>query len=35
MPSKWRYKISICAVILGEMESFQNYKGLSIIFLEF
>ena len=32
MNSKWRYKIYICSVILGELESFRNYKGLSIIF---
>ena len=32
MNSKWRYKICICSVILGELESFQNYKGLIIIF---
>ena len=35
---KWRYKICICSVILGQPESFRNYdlwknyKGLSIIF---
>ena len=28
---KRRYKICICSVILGELESFQNYKGFSII----
>ena len=32
MHSKRRYKICICSVILGELESFRNYKGLSIIF---
>ena len=32
MHSKRRYKICICSVILGEMESFRNYKGFSIIF---
>ena len=32
MNSKWCYKISICSVILGELESFRNYKGFSIIF---
>ena len=32
MNSKRRYKICICSVILGELESFRNYKGLSIIF---
>ena len=34
MRSKRRYKICICSVILGELESFRNYKGLSIIFLK-
>ena len=32
MNSKWRYKICICSVILGELESFRNYKGVSVIF---
>ena len=32
MYSKQRYKIRICSVILGELESFRNNKGLSIIF---
>ena len=32
MNSMRRYKICICSVILGELESFRNYKGLSIIF---
>ena len=32
MNSKWRHKICVCSVILGELESFRNYKGLSIIF---
>ena len=32
MHSKRRYKICICSVILGENESFRNYKGLGIIF---
>ena len=32
MNSKWRYKICICSVILGELESFRNNKGFSIIF---
>ena len=27
MHSKWRYKICICSVILGELESVRNYKG--------
>ena len=26
------YKICICSVILGQLESFRNYKGFSIIF---
>ena len=32
MHSKRRYKICICLVILEELESFLNYKGVSIIF---
>ena len=28
--SKRRYKSCICSVILGQLESFRNYKGLSI-----
>ena len=35
MHTKQRYKICICSqnsVILGELESFRNYKGFSIIF---
>ena len=32
MHSKRRYKICICSVILGELKSFRNYKGFSIIF---
>ena len=32
MHSKRRYQICICSVILGELKSFRNYKGLSIIF---
>ena len=31
MHSKGRYKICTCSVILGELESFRNYKGFSII----
>ena len=32
MHSKWRYKICICSVILGELKSFPwNYKVFSII----
>ena len=32
MHSKRRYKICICSVILGQLESVGNYKGFSIIF---
>ena len=32
MDSNWRCKICICSVILGELKSFRNYKGFSIIF---
>ena len=32
MHSKRRSKICICSVVLGQLESFRNYKGLSIIF---
>ena len=28
--SKRRYKSCICSVILGQLESFRNYKGFSI-----
>ena len=31
MYSKQYYKICIFSVILGELKSFQNYKGFSII----
>ena len=31
MHSRRRYKICICSVILGELESFQNYKGFSVL----
>ena len=31
MHSKRSYKICICSVILGELESFRNYKGFSFI----
>ena len=34
MHSKGRYKICACLVILGELESFRNYKGFSIILLK-
>ena len=27
-----RYKICTCSVVLGQFESFRNYKGFSIIF---
>ena len=30
--SKRRYKTCICSVVLGQLESFRNYKGLRIIF---
>ena len=30
--SKRRYKICICSVILGKLESFRNYSGFSINF---
>ena len=32
MHSKRRYKICIFSVILGEMESFRNYKDFGTIF---
>ena len=32
MHSKQRNKICICLVILGQLESFRNHKGYSIIF---
>ena len=32
MQSKRRYKIFTRSVILGELKSFQNYKGFTIIF---
>ena len=31
MHSKWRYKICVYSVNLGELESFRNYKGFSFI----
>ena len=31
MHSKRRNKICICSAVLGELESFRNYKGFSII----
>ena len=31
-PNKRRYKICICSVIQGELESFQYSKGFCIIF---
>ena len=30
--SKQGFKICICSVILGQFESFRNYKGIPIIF---
>ena len=30
--SKRHYEICICSIILGQLESFRNYKGFSIIF---
>ena len=32
MHSKRRYKICICSVVPGQLESFRNYKGFGIIF---
>ena len=32
MHSRQHYKIFICSVILGDLESFRNYKGFSTIF---
>ena len=32
MHSKRRYKICNCSVVLGQLESLRNYKGLRIIF---
>ena len=32
MHPKQPYKICICSVILGQLDSLRNYKGLSIIF---
>ena len=32
MHSKRSYKICICSVIQGELETFRNNKGFSIIF---
>ena len=34
MLSKQCHKICICSVILGELESYRNYKGFSIILLK-
>ena len=34
MHSKRCYNICICSVILGELESFQNYTGLEYFFPE-
>ena len=35
MHFKRRYKICICSVILGELESYRNYKGFSISITDF
>ena len=32
MHSKRRYKICICSVVLGQLESLRNYQGFGIIF---
>ena len=32
MYSKCAKKIYVCSVVLGQLESFRNYKGFSIIF---
>ena len=32
--SERRCKICVCSVMVGELESFRNYQGLSIIFLK-
>ena len=32
--SKWHYQICTCSVILGKLESFRNYKGLTSILLK-
>ena len=32
MHSKRRYKICICSVVLGQLESLRNYQGFDIIF---
>ena len=34
MHSKRYYKICICSVILGELDSFWSYKAFKIIFLK-
>ena len=34
MHSKWCYKICICLVIIGELESFRNYKGFGFILMK-
>ena len=34
MHSKRYYKICICSVILGELDSFWSYKAFNIIFLK-
>ena len=35
MHSKRSYKICISSVILGELESFRNYKGFSMFYRKF
>ena len=35
MHSKRRYKICICSVVQGQLESFRNYKGLLLFFRKF
>ena len=32
MHSKQRCKICICSIIIGQLDSFRNYKGFGIIF---
>ena len=31
MHSERHYKISVCSVILGQLEAFRNYKGFRVI----
>ena len=30
-----KYPLCICSVIVGELQAFRNYKGFSVISLEF